>query len=87
MVGWLAISRSGHDKGRVYAIVGEGETDVLLADGKARTVGHPKRKNKKHVQVIRKLPQEVAALLPEGGTFRDEEIKRAIKVYMHEQEV
>lgn len=87
MVGKLAISKSGHDKGRLYVIIREEETDIYLADGKIRTVDRPKRKNKKHIQIIKNLPEEITALLPQTKEFRNEEIKRAIKLYMHEQEV
>ncbi len=76
----LAVSMSGHDKGGVYAIVKEEADAVYLADGKRRTLEKPKKKNKKHVQVIKQLPEEVAEVFAQGN-FRNEEIKRAIKLY------
>ena len=87
MRGKLAISKSGHDKGRLYVIIREEATDIYLADGKIRTVEKPKRKNKKHIQIIKNLPEEITALLTQTKEFRNEEIKRAIKLYMHKQEV
>ena len=50
--GMLAISKAGHDEGRVYVIVGTDETYVYLADGKIRTLNNPKKKKKKHVQIV-----------------------------------
>lgn len=81
MRGQLAISRSGHDKGRIYVILKEEADSVYLADGKIRFREKPKKKNKKHIQVIRKLPEHITELLPQNREFRNEEIKRAIKLY------
>ena len=50
--GMLAKSKAGHDKERIYVICETDETYVYLVDGKIRTLGNPKRKKKKHVQVI-----------------------------------
>ena len=80
MKGKLAQSKSGHDKGSYYVIIKE-EADLYLADGRLKTVEKPKRKNKKHIQIIKKLPEEVTELLPQDGEFRNEEIKRALKLY------
>jgi ribosomal protein L14E/L6E/L27E len=79
VTGKLAISRSGHDSGKLYVVIKEEERGVWLANGVIRPVERPKRKNKKHIQVIKKLPEEVEALL--NGDFRNEDIKRAIKIY------
>ena len=76
MIGMLAISRAGHDQGTVYVITGEEGEYVYLADGKLRTVDRPKKKNKKHIQVIKKVRME----RPDDG-FINLEIKRIIKTY------
>ena len=54
MVGYMASSLAGHDKDKIYLIVGEEKEYVYLADGKAKTCENPKKKNKKHIQVIKK---------------------------------
>ncbi len=51
-VGMLAKSKAGHDKGHVYVIVNTEGAYVYLADGKIRTMEHPKKKKQKHVQLI-----------------------------------
>ena len=48
----LAKSKAGHDKGKVYVIYAIDETYVYLVDGKIRGIDKPKRKKRKHVQVI-----------------------------------
>ncbi|MCU6762236.1 Uncharacterised protein [uncultured Roseburia sp.] len=85
MTGKLAVSTSGHDRGRIYVIVKEEHDLVYLSDGKIKLVEHPKKKNKKHIQIIKRLPNEVIQLL-EGTKFSDLNIKRAIKLYMKKQE-
>ena len=50
--GMLAKSKAGHDKGQVYVIYEMDETYVYLVDGKIRGIEKPKRKKRKHVQVI-----------------------------------
>ena len=50
--GMLARSKAGHDTGKVYVIIEVDDTYVYLADGSIRTLGHLKKKKKKHVQVI-----------------------------------
>lgn len=50
--GMLVRSKAGHDAGKVYVIIGvEGEY-VYLADGKIKTIARPKKKRKKHTQII-----------------------------------
>ena len=51
-VGMLARSKAGHDKGHVYEIMKVDGAHVYLADGLHRTLERPKKKKKKHVQII-----------------------------------
>ena len=81
MRGKLAKSKSGHDKDSIYVIIKEEETCVYLADGRLRTVEKPKKKNKKHIQIIKQLPGEITEILTQNREFRNEEVKRAIKIY------
>lgn len=50
--GMLAKSKAGHDKGHLYVIYDVDETYVYLVDGKIRTIDKPKKKKRKHVQII-----------------------------------
>ena len=81
MTGKLAISKSGHDKDHLYVIIKEDAECVYLADGILKTVDHPKKKNKKHIQIIKQIPEEVALLICNKEEFLDLEIKRAIKLF------
>jgi len=77
----MAKSKAGHDKDQIYVIIKEDREYVYLADGKYRSVGNPKRKNKKHIQMIRHIPKEAAELLEQKAVPGDPEIKRALKLY------
>lgn len=50
--GMIAKSKAGHDKGHVYVIFDVDETYVYLIDGVIRTIDRPKKKKKKHIQLI-----------------------------------
>ena len=84
MTGKLAVSRSGHDKGHIYVIVREEEGTVFLSDGKLKLIEKPKKKNKKHIQIIKDLPPSIEKILNDMETVRDPEIKRALRLYRKE---
>ena len=82
MIGWMAASLAGHDKQKIYIIIDETQDTVVLVDGECRPLAKPKTKKKKHIQVIKKsMDEELADRLKKGVPCRDEEIKRAIKLY------
>ena len=51
-IGMLAKSKAGHDAGHVYVILEVDDAYVYLVDGSIRTMDQPKKKRKKHVQII-----------------------------------
>ena len=63
LVGRIAQSVSGRDKGAVYVITGQQDgIYVLVCDGKKRTVIQPKRKNIRHLLIsAEKVPDEYIA--------------------------
>ncbi len=80
MIGRFAVSKAGHDKGKMYLIIGEENDLVYLADGKTRGVENPKKKKKKHLQTAGGLDPLITKKLAEKQTIYNEEIKRAIKI-------
>ncbi len=55
----LAVSRSGHDKDSIYVIVKEEANMVYLADGKLKPLEKPKKKNRKHIQIMKQLRKKL----------------------------
>lgn len=82
MVGILAMSKAGHDKGALYVIIREEGEYVYVADGRIRTSDRPKKKNRKHVQIIKK--KQITE--PESG-LDDIMIRKIIKEYQEERNV
>lgn len=85
--GMLAVSKAGHDKGRLFVIVKTDQEFVYLADGKNRSVCSPKKKKKKHIQINYQIPEVFAETLEAGKQLEDQQIKNAIKEYKNQQEV
>ena len=50
--GALCASLAGHDKGEVFVIIEEDGEYVCLVNGASRPFAKPKRKKKKHIQMI-----------------------------------
>lgn len=76
MEGMLAKSQAGHDKDHIYVILQEEGEYVYLVDGEIRTMDKPKRKNKRHIQIIKKIRLET-----DRNSWSDLEVKRIIKDY------
>lgn len=83
--GQLIRSKAGHDKGKVFVVVGVDKERVCLADGIHRMCDHPKKKNVRHVQKISVYAWELAGCTPED-TLTDPKIKIAIKTYLSKLE-
>ena len=81
MTGMLATSRAGHDKNTVYVIIKEEAEYIYLVDGKIRTIAKPKRKNKKHIQIIKKCPDKDMAGQIQSGNVDDIMIRKFIQKY------
>lgn len=81
MIGSFAKSKAGHDKDHIYIIVKEEKEYVYLVDGKVKTLQNPKKKKKKHIQIIKKYADNaICKKLQECTLVQDEEIKRAVKL-------
>lgn len=83
-VGMLAKSLAGHDTGKLYVIIKMEEEYVYLVDGTIRTVDKPKRKKKKHVQIIKEVQETIVEKIQTNQTIQNEEIKRIIKLKLLE---
>ncbi len=76
MTGKLALSKAGHDKNTLYLIIKEEQDMVYLSDGCGRDLLHPKKKNRKHVQLINdgvtRKNWLVSWRIPPGAIIRSE---------------
>lgn len=76
-IGDLVSSIAGHDKEGFYIVVGTDEKNVYISDGKYKLLDKPKRKNKKHICVLKH------SVLLDG--LSDLRIKRVLKEYKAER--
>lgn len=76
---FFAKTKAGHDKNQIYFLLKEDEEYVYLVNGTTKPLEKPKKKNRKHIQLIKNLPIEVTGVMEEGTT--NENVKRAIKIY------
>lgn len=79
--GMLARSKAGHDIGKLYVVMDVDTEYVYLADGVSRTVDKTKKKKRKHIQIIYKIPAFLQEVMSEGREMQNEHIKKAIKDY------
>lgn len=81
-LGCFAKSMAGRDKDKIYVIMAVDSEYVYLSDGKLKTVTCPKKKKFKHIQIIGQKDGAIELKLKQQKNLMDEEIKRAIKVYI-----
>lgn len=53
--GAVVVSLCGHDKGKLYVVIGIEDERLLLCDGKCKKLKSPKSKNKKHLKELGKI--------------------------------
>lgn len=83
MTGHFATAKAGHDAGCLYVIIKEEKGYVYLSDGCLRPVTHPKKKNRRHIQIISAMVAEnIRDRLLQRQKIYDHEIKYAIKQYL-----
>ena len=75
----FAKSLSGHDKNQFYLVLNEEDDFYMLVNGTTRPLDKSKRKNKKHVQIVKRLPKQIEEILSKELT--DLTIKKAILEY------
>lgn len=75
----FAKSLSGHDRNQIYLVKEKDEKFVFLVNGTTKPLAAPKKKNLKHVQLIKNIPIEIKEIL--SGSLTDLEVKRVVKMY------
>lgn len=81
----LGRSLAGHDKDRIYVVLGEQGQDLILSDGRYKLIDHPKTKRKKHVQLIKHFPNLIRETARDFEKWDDDNIKKVISLYHKEE--
>ncbi len=82
LLGEAAKSLSGHDAGSIYLVIKDMGSSVMLSDGRERGVANPKKKNKKHIQVIHIDNDDLKSRLGSGLCITNEEIRGCLKMML-----
>lgn len=77
----FARSLAGHDRNKIYYIIEEKEDFYYLVNGKTSPFSKPKKKNRKHVQIIKKLPIDIHDVMMAEDKFSDQMIAKVIRMY------
>lgn len=85
--GAMAKSLAGHDKDEIFVIIREAGEYIFLADGKNRPQERPKRKNKKHIQIIHDREEQRRKALIQENKLTDVEIRTSIQCYKRESQI
>ena len=81
MIGQFATSKAGHDKDTLYVIIAKEGDFVELSDGRLKPVDCPKKKRRKHIQIINKTVDEELLSALQQRKASNEQIKHALKQY------
>lgn len=72
---------NGRHAGSLAIVVEKKGGFVWVADGKKRTIDHPKKKNIKHIQPTNTVSKTVADALQSSGSVDDAVLRHALNQY------
>jgi hypothetical protein len=83
----LAKSLAGHDRGEIYLVLGTDGDDVILVNGKNRSMERPKRKRCRHIQPIRHFAKELQEAAASVECWNDENVRKMIRQYLGGEQI
>ena len=72
----VVVSRAGRDQGEWFYVIDADDTYLLLVNGKDRPLDKPKRKKRKHAQLVLRSETRVADKLKCGDKVLNGELRR-----------
>ncbi|SHJ78156.1 hypothetical protein SAMN02745163_02588 [Clostridium cavendishii DSM 21758] len=80
LIGRLVVSKAGRDKDQSYIVVNViDDQNVLLANGKTKTIEMPKRKIRKHVELTNVMDESIKSSI----LSQDKNINLIIKRFLN----
>ena len=77
----IVTSTAGRDKGEVFFVLATEGDFLLLADGRRRRVENPKRKRRKHVELVQEGSGPAADKIRSSEKITNSELRKAIAAY------
>ena len=81
----IVLSLAGHDKGRLYLVLGEEGGRLLLADGRGRKLDAPKRKSAAHVRSVGTSAHPAVEKLHRGEPVTDKQLRCALAAFREQK--
>lgn len=81
--GQVVYSKSGRDKSRPFIVYDFDDNYVYIIDGDLRKIENPKKKNKKHIQIVDKIDYNIKMKLDDNLYLNDADIRKALKAYIN----
>jgi len=79
VIGRVAYSKAGRDKGRLFIVIGVIDEDfVLISDGDLRPVERPKKKRIKHLKYTDLVAENIVEILKNGRKLLNADIQKTI---------
>ena len=72
----VVVSTAGRDAGKWFYVIAEDPVYLLLANGKDRPLDKPKRKKRRHVQMVLRSETRVAEKIKQGDKVLNGELRR-----------
>ena len=72
----VVVSTTGRDTGEWFYVIDADDTYLFLVNGKDRPLDKPKRKKRKHAQLVLRSETRVAAKLKSGDKVLNGELRR-----------
>ena len=82
----IVLSLAGHDRGRLYLVIGEEGGRLLLADGRGRKLDAPKRKSAKHLRGVGTSAHPAVQGLHRGEPVTDRQLRCALAVFREQND-
>lgn len=79
--GQIVFSKSGRDKGRPFIIYDFDDEFIYLVDGDLRKLEKPKKKKKKHIQIVNEIDYDIKKKLEDNLYLLDADIRKALKSF------
>ncbi len=79
--GQIVFSKSGRDKGRAFIVYDYNDDYVFIVDGDLRKLEKPKKKNKIHIQITKKIDENIKVKLESKLYILDSDIRKALAKY------
>ncbi len=80
VIGRVAFSKAGRDKGKIFIIIGIINDDfVLIADGDLRPVERPKKKRLKHLRYMDRTAPAIVEKMNSGIRVVNADLREAIR--------